>query len=257
MRIFRVVLFIACALFALPAKSAQLPFLRGPLAYFGEYGQKETMCRIFLYLGRENTFLLQEKTPNSAGEPSLREYSGTWHQIRNRAFVQLSNNSLRQLLAVGAAGALYLGVQVADEREGGKHIAVVLRQQNSALHAKEIQSIPPKEREPGYTPGYFLDAVAGSRWKLTRIGRDPVEETVVASFFPDTGTYSGKLKFFDKGRLIFGTFSLEGERLSLAVSDAGETFSRLAEQVRFWQLAGDILELWDDKQIVALLEKAR
>lgn len=248
---------LACAFFVLPAKGAQLPFLQGPLVYSGEYKTAGKTRRVFLYLSEEHSFLLWEKMAGSAGEVTVWECSGSWHQIRNGAFIQLSNDSFRRLLAVGGSSVLYLGMQIPDEKSGSKQMVVPLRPQNSALHAKEIRSIPPKEREPGYSPGYFLDAVAGSLWKITRIGRDVPMGAPVVSFSPDKGAYSGKLEIFDGHQHASGTFSLDGERLLLVPEIQGELFVRLAEQTQFWQLTGDVLELWDDKQIVALLERAR
>lgn len=250
-------IFFLCALFVVPAKSAQLPLLQGPLVYSGNYEKDGEEFRIFLYLGSQHNFFFLEKKINSIKNNIISEISGTWHQIRNGAFVQLSNNAFQHLLTVGGKGGLYLGVQVPDEKEGSKHVPVVLLPQNSALHAEEIRSIPAKEREPGYTPGYFLDAVSGSRWKVLRMGRDVVIDTSVVSFIPQKGAYSGKVEFFDGTRHIFGTFSLEGERLSLAFETTDKAFSSFAKQTQFWQLAGDVLELWNDKQIVALLERVR
>lgn len=258
MRIIRgVAVILACAFFALPAKGAQLPFLRGPAAYAGEYGRADALRRVSLFLGTERNFLLREEMLAPDGAAETWESSGTWHQIRDNAFVQLSNNAFLRLLAVGATGALYLGLHVQGGDDGAKQATVVLRPVNSALHGEEIQRIPPKERETGYTPGYFLDAVAGSLWKMTRVGREAVANPYITAFIPQKGSYSGKLEIFDGTRRVFGSFSLDGEGLALAADGAGPVLSPLMEQTRFWQLAGDVLELWDDKHIVATLERAR
>lgn len=234
-----------------------MPLLQGPLVYSGNYKRHGESFRIYLYLGAQHNFLFLENKLQPVKSSTVLEVSGTWHQVRNGKFIQLSNNSFQHLLPVGGKGSLYLGVQVPDENEGSKHIPVVLLPQNSTLHAEEIRSIPPKEREPGYTPGYFLDAVSGSQWKISRIGRDLVKKVIVVSFLPQKGIYTGKLEIFDGKRHIFGTFFLEGERLSLALETEDKNFSVFSEQTQFWQLAGDVLELWNDKQIVALLERVR
>lgn len=248
-------IFFLCALFVVPAKSAQLPLLHGPLVYSGDYERDGEEYRIFLYLGSQQNFLFIEI--ESIKNNIILKISGTWHQIRNGAFVQLSNNAFQRLLTVGGKGVLYLGVQVPDEKEGSKHVPVVLLPQNSALHAEGIRSIPAKDRESGYTPGYFLDAVSGSSWEVLRMGHDVVIGTSVVSFIPQKGAYSGKVEIFDGTRHVFGTFSLEGERLSLVLETTDKVFSSFAKQTQFWQLAGDVLELWNDKQIVALLERVR
>lgn len=258
MQLFRfIAAFLACAFFAFPAKGAQSPSLGGPAVYMGEYDKKKATARVFLYLGENNNFLLCEEIAGSGTGNYSWEITGTWHQIRNNAFIQLTNSGLRRLLNVGGTGDLYLGVQDLRENDEIRHRTIVLRRQDSALHAKQIQSIPPKIRDDDYTPGYFLDTVVGKRWKVTSLVEEPLSEVYVVAFIPGKKRHAGKLEVFDGMRRVAGTYALEDCKITLDFGNADKQLASLAGKVQFWQLAGDVLELWNNNRIVALLEKMR
>ena len=136
---------------------------------------------------------------------------------------------------------------------------LVAKERNSspALRIKSIQSIPVKKRAPHATPGYFQDAVAATRWKLTRIDQKTPDADCLVSFLPDRGKYSGKIEIFTDNSRVTGVYTLQGEGIFLSVADKGPHFAALVSHTRFWRLVGDVLELWDEKDLLALLEKIR
>lgn len=251
--------FLACALFAFPAKSAQLPFLRGPLAYVGEHVQNDSVCKISLFLGDAQNFLLCEKILFSNGDTTSWETSGTWHQIRDNAFVQLTNTKFQRLLSVGGSGNIYLDVRTPSKTEGFKQTAVVLRQQDNATYTEAFGRIPQKKRESGYNPIYFWDKVVNKYWKFMHIYKSDGEKPTafLLAFISEKNRYGGKIKIFDGVQVWDGLYTLNGDKISLVIDDPEAPFAVLVKQTQFWQIAGDVLELWSDKQITALLEKAR
>ena len=105
--------------------------------------------------------------------------------------------------------------------------------------------------------GYFLDAIADKRWKVTRLGDEYPQATYLLSFVPDQGKTGGRLELFDGGRYITGTYTLHEANLSLSADTADIRFSDLLRYTRSWELAGEVLELWHGKRLLALLEKVR
>lgn len=127
-----------------------------------------------------------------------------------------------------------------------------------ALRIKDIRSIPGgKTWDPQNTPNHFLDAVAGSSWRVTRIGDEEPRSLYVLSFFPEKGKIEGTLEVFDGNRHIEGAYTLRDTRLALAAKVADKALGAVLKKTKSWQLAGEVLELWDENHVVAVLEKAR
>jgi len=127
-----------------------------------------------------------------------------------------------------------------------------------SLRIKDIQSIPEgKTWELQNTPNYFLDAVAGDAWLITRIGDDELSGIVILSFLPERGKKDGTLEIFDGNRHIAGKYTLRDTRLTLTANVDNKSLGALLKKTESWQLAGEVLELWGAKQLLAVLEKAR
>lgn len=125
-----------------------------------------------------------------------------------------------------------------------------------ALRVREIKDIPAK-KQPSYdAAGYFLDTVAGSRWKLLRLGADEPPPCVV-SFRPDQGKQGGAMELFDGIRRTAGKYTLRGNDIAFSVAVKDARLAGLFRQTRSWELAGDVLELHGEKGLLALLEKMR
>lgn len=105
--------------------AATLPRLEGPLGYAGELSLERESYRARLYLGPSGNFALHEELLLPGGKVSGWEQTGLWHQVRDGAFVQLSNAAgLYRLLNVGGGGNIYLGMQFSS----GEQRTAVLRQ---------------------------------------------------------------------------------------------------------------------------------
>lgn len=136
--------------------------------------------------------------------------------------------------------------------------AVVDQKGVPALRIKSIQSISEEKTWAAQNmPWYFLDAVAGNAWLITRIGMENPSSFYVISFLPEQGRKGGKLEIFDGSRHTAGTYFLQGARLTLNGETVDETLGALFQRTCSWQLSGEVLELWDEKQLLAILEKAR
>jgi hypothetical protein len=129
-----------------------------------------------------------------------------------------------------------------------------------ALRIKDIRSIPANKAERAEnSPEYFLDAVAGRKWQLTHIGPNALQAAYFMDFSQESvkvdGTTSGKLNIFDGRRYLSGSYKLQDKNLALSASTADAPLARLIRDTRSWQLAGEVLELWGENQLLGLLEK--
>ena len=303
------------------ALGAEPPALRAPVTYVGEYLEGQSSYRVSLYLGAPQGFVLREELALPNGKINRWDQVGKWHQIRQGAFLQLTNTSgFYKLFTVGGAGDLYTDVQIPDgghstvvlrpramqapeytasgmlRAGGGKtllhdadsgvaslvqgdSVAAFVQAQNlgpdyavavqatvralsgkadpPALQVLEIESIAPKHAWGAYTsPQYFLDAVVGASWKLTRLGRD-TPKNISLQFIAERGEGGGRLEYFDGSRHQSGSYTLQDRELRLLAHPANPALAALLQKTRSWQLAGEVLELWDETQVLALLEKRR
>jgi hypothetical protein len=107
----RVFLYAIALLLLAPAPGlavAELPAVPARTHYVGEYKHQGGSYRAHLYFGLNGGFVLREDTELRNGKVSSWETTGEWRQIRDGAFVQLTNSAQSRLLTVGSEGALYL-----------------------------------------------------------------------------------------------------------------------------------------------------
>lgn len=117
---------------------AELPRLNTSVVYIGTVSKNQESCRVRLYFGDSGAFSLREELLLASGKLSGWEATGLWHQIRDGAFVQLSNNSgLYRLLNVGGTGNLYLGMQFSNGEQG----TVILRPQKALPPEYEVSGL--------------------------------------------------------------------------------------------------------------------
>lgn len=252
--------FLLAGLFILAAPQAcgaAFPVLKAPALYAGEYRQGGGVYHVLLYLGEKHAFVMREKPAlPGAGETGWEE-TGAWYQIRGGAFLQLTGSSgFHRLINVGGKGNLYLGVLNPE----GEQLSVTLRP-GDFLREDLRQSLPAGKEDPAvYTPGYFLDAVAEKRWKVTRIGT--VDEKAFPgvyslTFLAAKGKAGGKVEIFDGARPVSGTYALHENSLGLEAPVGDERLARIIRGTRSWRLVGEVLELRDENGALALLERMR
>lgn len=141
------------------AGGARLPGLKAPLVYGGELAGDRELYRVSLYLSASMAFVLREEFVRPGGKSSGWERTGVWRQIRDDAFVQLSNASgLRRLLNVSASGNLYLGMQFSN----GEQATVLLRPKPSTPPEYEISGF--LRRRAGAP--FLEDADSGLEYRL-------------------------------------------------------------------------------------------
>jgi hypothetical protein len=260
MRLPRHAVFLLAGLFLLAApqaRGAAFPVLKAPALYAGEYRQGDNLFHVFLYLGEKHEFVIREKPAQPVSPETGWEETGTWYQIRGGAFLQLAGASgFRRLVNVGGRGNLYLGMLAPE----GKQLTATLRPRDF-LPEDLRQSLPAAQEDPAlYTPGYFLDAVAEKRWKVTLSGA--VDEKALPGVYSLTflvakGKTGGKLEIFDGARPVSGTYALHGNSLGLEAKVGDERLARIIRGTRSWRLVGEVLELRDENGALALLERMR
>jgi hypothetical protein len=253
------------ALFCGQASGAELlPRMEGPAAYAGELSLERESYRAELRLGADGNFILHEELLLPGGKVSGWEHAGLWHQIRDGAFVQLSNAAgLYRLLNVGGGGNLYLSMRFSN---GEQHSAVLRRRTaeihgsgiSPALQERGIRSIPPEKKRASHDlAGVFLENAAGKRWKITRLGREAPPFAAVLRFIPGRGRHEGRVECFDGRNRLSGEYRLWNGELTLSVTGAAQPLDSLFSRARAWRLAGEVLELLDEKEPLALLEALR
>lgn len=251
-------------------QAAESPILAVPAVYAGEEREESgTVYRIILTLGTANQYTMHEEITLPNGKVSSWDVRGTWHQIRNGAFLQLAAKDSIRLLNIGSNGDLYLGIRL----PAGKQETLLLRPQDSVPEVTAfLENIPFGKDRKIYTPEYFFEDVAGARWMITGFGpeipSDPHEDLLpedfqrvyVIEFIPvnaNSEQQSGALDVFDGSRLLRGDYSLKDTKLTLRVSSNAIRFSAVISQTRSWRLIGEVLELWGEKNILATLEQKR
>lgn len=126
-----------------------------------------------------------------------------------------------------------------------------------ALHVHDIRSGPGKKWTARGTSDLFSRLIAEKQWMVTRIGPDVPDMAYMLSFYPEKGEKNGRLEVFDGSIHRAGAYSLQGDGLSLSVETTDDRFAGLIRQTRSWRVTGEVLELWDERQVLASLEKMR
>ena len=300
-----------------------LPHLEGPAWYAGELRLERESYHARLHLGPCGSFVLHEELVLSRGKVSGWEQTGTWHQIRGGAFVQLSSPSgLYRMLNVGSGGNIYLGAQfssgelrtvvlrpcpaapVAFSLSGllrSQDKAVLLEDSASGLvyrslpgetltalladsplaehgalpvratvttgscsgslpevHVRDIQRIPPEKKRASRDLGVdFLKNVADGTWQSTRVGNGTPGDAFRLRFVPGRVRTEGRVECFDGSRWLTGSYTLWNAELSLSISDNKSPVAALLARVNAWRLAGEVLELRNGYERLALLEQLR
>lgn len=139
-------------------------------------------------------------------------------------------------------------VSVADEKKSSPGI--------QGLSVKKIKNIPELKGAKSYSsPQYFLDSVVDARWKLIQIGQNIPSSIFFLSFIPGKEKNNGKWELFDGSIHVTGSYTLQEQGISLSGNMRDVHLNKLMRQTKSWKLVGEVLELWDDTHILALLEK--
>jgi len=244
-----------CFLFPISACGANFPFLFGPMVYTGKFTYEDMAYNVLLVLGEDQKFLLKEDVLLPNGKRSEWETVGKWHQIREKAFLQLSNQEgFQRLFNVGGTGNLYLSMQLPM----GLMVTTTLRSQPWEKYIKEISRVALVDKTTQQTPPkYVLRAVAGSRWKVTRLSGAlvPHHTPYMVSFPDNVNNHSGRIEVFDGITHVVGSYTLQKSGLSFSVATKDSGFTKLMQETTSWDLTGDVLELWGKDKMLAVLEK--
>ena len=246
-------------LLATPARGAGFPPLFGPTAYSGDFAYEGNVYSVLLILGENQKFLLKENFVLPNGKNSGWEVTGKWHQIRNKAFLQLSRqDGFLRLANVGGSGNVYLGVQF----PGGPLTTISLRAKPLADCAEELERLALNDSANPETPlDNTLDVAVGCTWKVSQFGGGAFvprhAPPYMLSFLPSANEQSGEIEFFDGMRHGVGKYALRGSELALSATTQEGGFARLIRETKSWNFAGEVLELWGKDRLLAVLEKAR
>jgi hypothetical protein len=134
----RVLLYVIILLLLAPAPvraAAGLPAMLARTHYVGERQYEGGSYRAHLYFGLNGGFVLREDTELSNGKVSSWEITGEWRQIRDGAFVQLTNSAQRRLLTVGGEGVLYLEARL----PAGGQATVELRLREPSENSRRLE----------------------------------------------------------------------------------------------------------------------
>jgi hypothetical protein len=255
----RAAILLTAGLFFLTAPlacGAAFPVLKAPILYAGEYKQGNEPFLLFLHLGEGQEFAMRAKPARHDAQESGWEETGIWYQIRDGAFLQLTSVSgFHRLINVGGRGDLYLGMAMPERAP----LSITLRPKNLS-HEYPRGSPPAAKDNPAlYTPGYFLDAVAEKRWKITWIGSADGKtppDIYRLTFLAGKERDGGGLEIFDGARHVVGKYALHGG-LTLEAKVGDERLAWLVRGTRSWRLVGEVLELRDTNGVLALLERIR
>lgn len=302
------------------APGAELPLLKAPIIYQGEYKQKNgSSYHVLLYLGREYDFILHERITLHNKKISSWEIIGRWHQIQDNAFIQLTNkNDFYRVINVGGRGNLYIGIHMPT----GKQKTIILhkseenipeytttgilttvddkslffedkisgitykianenivknfmQKQQEQMHVyvkinttigkngypilqiKDIKNNSNKISEQKNNQKYFIDTVVGNIWKIVQIKNSQPSNIYILSFSQNKGKKDGILEIFDGKQHIEGKYTLQEAKITLTVTNTDNKLKEVINKTKTWQLTGEILELWDTNNILAVLEKIR
>lgn len=242
-----------------PARGAVFPSLFGPTAYSGDFTYDGNAYSVLLILGENQKFLLKENFVLPNGKHSGWEVVGKWHQIRNRAFLQLSRqDGFLRLANVGGSGNVYLGVQF----PGGQLTTISLRAKPLNDCAEELERLALNDSvNPETPPEHTLDIAVGYTWKVSQFGGGAFvprhAPPYMLSFLPSANEQSGEIEFFDGMRHGVGRYALRGSELILSATTQEGGFARLIQETKSWNFAGEVLELWGKDRLLAVLEKTR
>lgn len=307
-----IIIFLNCNL----SYCEEIPRIKSPVVYVGAF-QDTIAHSIVLYLNEFQEFVLQEEVTMQNGKTSSWQTTGTWYQIRDGAFIQLTNrNGYERFVNVGGNADLYFSIQ-SFQRE---HITVpiyaedidpppyqlqgdlYISKQNiflknyennisyrispetivkkfiesygdnlqqpisvhadvevakntgkaSVLRIKNIQSIntqnslKTKELLP-----VLLDTITGYRWEMIYCSLgDRIPFGAYFFFLPD-----GSFDVFDGVTHETGQYVLNGKKISLTASVKSPLFRVLLEQAHTLNIVGEVLEIWGEHRVLAVLEK--
>lgn len=196
----------------------------------------------------------------TGGEPPEYEISGLLRVSGTEISLEDEDSGIVHPVLPGDAVAAFLRDRdLASARDGFpvQVMAAISRNgRQPALRVSEIRAIPAKKPPPYDAVGYFQDAVAGSHWKLVRLGPGDPPPCVV-SFRQDQGKKDGTMELFDGIRRIAGKYALRDDGIAFTVAVKDARLMALFRQARSWELVGDVLELRGEKGLLALLEKIR
>jgi len=241
-----------------PARGADFPPLFGPAAYRGDFVYEGSAYSVLLILGENQKFLLKEDFVLPNGKHSGWEVTGKWHQIRNKAFLQLSRqDGFLRLANVGSSGNMYLGILL----PGGPLTTISLRAKSLGEYAEELERLATDSANPETPPDHVLDVAVGCTWKVSQFGDGAFvprhAPPYMLSFLPSADEQSGEIEFFDGMRHGVGKYALRGSELALSATTQEGGFARLIRETKSWNFAGEVLELWGKDRLLAVLEKAR
>lgn len=260
--------------------AAEIPKISPPALFTGSAHDDSLKISIVLYLDESQEFILQEEMVMSDGNISSWQITGTWYQIRDGAFIQLTNaNGYYRLINVGGKGNLYVPSRSPD----GTQITIPIQTQsawlpqytldgdfsitnhkNNIIYSAVLENIIVKYLARDTTTKSSTNAiepldcvlsdVVGFRWKITQLGK-PYQGHIMPPgayffFLPE-----GVLDIFDGWTHTTGSYLLNNERLFLSATAGSTLFKELLEHTQYWKLTGEVLELWGEQHILALLEK--
>lgn len=186
--------------------------------------------------------------------------SGILRDVGKETTLEDLDSGIKYALLSTDAVALFLNNHMHNERREWYVRAKVTAPQDLEtpflLEIKHIQNIPPQKKwERRDTSQDFFDLVVGSQWRLTRIAEHPPSSLYVLSFKPVNGEEGGKLEIFANGRRAMGKYTLQGSDLSISTTGLNARLAALFQQTRSWRMTGEVLELWTENHVIALLEK--
>lgn len=129
------VTYIGLSLISNTSYCKDIPQIKAPVVFTGAF-QNSITHNIVLYLNEFHEFVLQEEVSLENGKVSLWQTTGIWYQIRNGAFIQLTNeNGYERLVNVGGNGDLYLSTQSLHQG----HITIPIYKENIAPPVYQLQ----------------------------------------------------------------------------------------------------------------------
>lgn len=105
---------------------------------------------------------------------------------------------------------------------------------------------------------FFYDSLTDIKWQILFIGVDrKISSGAYLYFSHPKEKQNGKIEFFDGSRYATGTYIVENEKINMSLETDNGNFLSIFNNIIYWEVYGNVLELRDEARILGVLEKVQ